>query len=169
MSGTSKGVEGVTFPSSRAAVIVAILKVEPGSKVSTTGRLRSSSGFSSARLLGLKRGTLAMARIEPSRGSITTAIALRAPYFSRVSASTLSTWAWMAGFRVSWTSAPRWASRSASVWMGRPKTSRTSRRRPGVPVSGLSACFSMPDRPAPPSPVRPITWAASGPPGTKRW
>ena len=53
---------------------------------------------------------------------------------------------------------PRW---SASTWIGRPKTSRTSTRRPGVPVSAVSSCFSMPERPWCVSPVRPITWDAS--------
>ena len=96
-TGRSKVVEGVTFPSSRAAVIVTILKVDPGSKVSVTGRLRSRSGLIWWRWLGLNRGTVAIARMAPSVGRITMAIALRAPNLARVAASVRSTSFWIAG------------------------------------------------------------------------
>ena len=132
-TGRSKVVEGVTFPSSRAAVIVTILKVDPGSKVSVTGRLRSRSGLIWWRWLGLNRGTVAIARIAPSLGRITMAIALRAPNLARVSESVRSTSFWIRESIARRTSLPGTGSRSLSTWIGRPKRSRTSTRRPATP------------------------------------
>ena len=82
--GSANVVPGRTLRSSSAAAIVTTLNVEPGSKVSVTGRLRSSSGLIFARSLGLKRGTVAMAMMAPVRGSMTMPVALLASYVARV-------------------------------------------------------------------------------------
>ena len=156
---------GRTFRSSSAAAIVTTLKVEPGSNVSVTGRLRSSAGLIVARRLGLKRGTVAIASIAPLRGSMTMPVALRAPYCSRVAASVRSTRSWIVGSMVSWTFSPVTGSRSSSIWIELPSRSRTSTRWPGVPVSGWSSSRSMPEMPSWVSPVRPMSCDACGPPG----
>ena len=66
---------GLTTPSSSAAAAMMILKVEPGSNGSDTARLRISSFFASANVLGLNVGRIATARTSPVFGSITTAMA----------------------------------------------------------------------------------------------
>ena len=66
-------VRGVTTLSWSAAGTVTSLKVEPGSYVSVTARLRRRSARVVGKRLALKRGAVAIARTSPVCGSITTA------------------------------------------------------------------------------------------------
>ena len=65
--------DGVTVPSSSPADAVTILNVDPGSYMSCTLRLRQAIDVKSRKRFGSNVGSDAIARIDPSRGSITIA------------------------------------------------------------------------------------------------
>ena len=85
----------MTIPSWSAAATVTSLNVEPGSYVSVTARFRRRSARVFGKRLALKRGAVAIARISPVRGSMTTAVAERALQRRTVSARTSSAFAWI--------------------------------------------------------------------------
>ena len=62
------------MPSSSAAAIGKILNVEPGSKISVIARFLHWWGEKSQKLLGLKTGRTARAKISPVRGTIAMAM-----------------------------------------------------------------------------------------------
>src|SRR5205809_4639966 len=93
--GNVKRVDGETSRSERAPATVISLKVEPGSYVSVTVRLRWRSLGTLGKRFASYPGWTAIARIAPVRGSRTIALALFALHLRTVSRRTSSAFAWI--------------------------------------------------------------------------
>ena len=161
--GRSNWVCGVILCSSSAPATVKALKVEPGSKAEPTARFSSAPLGAAARSLGSTRGQLAMARIAPLRGSITSAVAPLGLWSRPTWLSTASVRSCSAASMVSFRSSPglaRLVSARLTVW---PVASLTSLRLPSVPCSSFSYSCSRPERPVLSVPTAPISWPASAP------
>jgi hypothetical protein len=95
VGGSRNDERGFTIPSWSPAATVTSLKVDPGSYVSVTARLRRRSARVVGNRFALNRGAVAMARISPVSGSITTAVADLADQRRTVSARISSAFAWI--------------------------------------------------------------------------
>jgi len=82
----SKTSVGVTTPASRAAAMLKVFMVEPGSNTSVIARLRAPLSPEPPGSFGLYDGTEAMVRTSPVRGSRSTAITALAWWRSWASA-----------------------------------------------------------------------------------
>ncbi len=139
------------------------LNVEPGSKGSVTARARRSSSVAALKAFGLYVGRIAMARISPVRGSIATAIAALARVRRHAASTSFSARYWMVASMVRTRPCPATAGFSTigAPLTSRPSASRSTTARPSTPARCASHACSMPARPLPSAPSKPMSWAAS--------
>jgi hypothetical protein len=157
-------------PSSSTAAAVIALPMLPGSKTSLTARLPRTASAALPGSPASKVGTVASASTSPVVMSISVALALSASLAATVVASTC--WAYHCRSRssVSCTSRPGLGSVTEvkPFGMTRPPPSTSAVRLPSRPDSTSSKRASIPAVPLPSTVVKPMTLAASSPPGATR-
>ncbi len=158
---------GAATSSSSTADRVTTLLAEPGSNTDVKAALAAVGRGGSSSMAG---PMLAMARISPETGSITTAIPPAALVADTCAANDRSTSYWRERSMVSTRSSPRVAGRRC--WsppaMVLPSEPRSTSSSPGSPASRPSYWSSRPDRPWLSTSTWPSTEPARSPAGRNR-
>ncbi|MEZ5140911.1 MAG: hypothetical protein R2726_00080 [Acidimicrobiales bacterium] len=165
--GRASTVSGVTLPSSMAPAAATSFITEPGSYTPVSAAL-SALGRTSPELCSAR--TLAMARISPVRGLLTTAMAPLAPAAFTWSARIRSTSNCRLRSMVRTRSLPLTAGITwfSPIGMVRPSGVCSMTTLPGSPVRSSANCRSSPEIPLPSTSVVPTIPAARSPEGVKR-